>query len=119
MIFEILPYVQCKETAGVHLMQEEAKLHFLKEQKKLNDIVLDDDHLKSSFKMFVNQKLLKTYNIYIEPHSIKPLHLLQVHGLLPSLLTKRKRRLYLNLIKCEAHRDVLFEILDNDSNPKK
>lgn len=114
--FEIIPYEQCKESVGVHLLKEKSETFFLKELEKLNTFVSNDNYLNESFKSFVNQNLSKTYNGFLEPHSIKPLRILQHFGILPSILTKRKRKLYLNLIRCEAHRDVLLELLKNDSH---
>lgn len=114
--FEIIPYEQCKESVGVHLLKGKSEILFFEELKKLNTFISDDNSLNESFKRFVNQNLLKTYNGFLEPHSIKPLRILQRFGIFPSLLSKRKRKLYLNLIRCEAHRDVLLEILNNDSH---
>lgn len=116
MTFEILPYEQCKAIAGAQLLQKESKVRFFEEFEKLNASILNDDFLIKSFKKFVQLKLFKTYNSFLEPYSNRPLRILQRIGILPSLLTKRKRKLYLNLIRCESHRDVLLELLKNDSH---
>lgn len=112
--FELIPYRQSNPYVGVNLLKD--KQSFNDKIAKLNSIIQDDALLNKEFNSFVENQLSKTYNAFLEPVSMKPLRLLQKIGFLPSMLNKKKKRLYLNLIRCEAHRDVVTKLLHNDSH---
>lgn len=112
--FELIPYRQSKPDIGVNLLKD--KQAFEDRIGELNCIIQDDVLLEKEFNSFIENKLSKTYNAFLEPVSVKPLRLMQKIGFLPSLLNKKKKRLYLNLIRCEAHRDVVTKLLHNDSH---
>lgn len=108
--FEIMPYIQNGEQAGLRKLTEKELSKFNLTINKLNTIIEDDKNLKVEFENFCLEKS-NLYNSYLEPHSNRFLHVLQNRNLLPSFISAFKRRLLLNLIRCEAHRDVLLEIL--------
>ena len=54
-------------------------------------------------------------NTWIQPYKGKIMSSLYKRGLLPSIITKKKKLLYTNLIQCEAHRDILLQSI----NPNK
>ena len=72
---------------------------------------IDDEELRRRFEAFCESSR-NLYNSYLEPHSQKVIHALRSRNLFPSLLSQRKKRLLLNLTRCEAHRDVLLNILE-------
>lgn len=109
--YEIIPFEQCNRTAGVKLLNEQETVTFNKEIDRLNSIIQNDDLLNSEFDKYCN-KFRKMYISYLEPHSIMVLHYLRNRNIFPTLLSKRKRTLLLNLLKCESHRDVLIRLLD-------
>ena len=78
----------------------------------LNAIIADDEKLASAF-----QKYIETWkpvmNTWIQPYKGKYLPSLYKKGLLPSIISQNKKRLFTNLIRCEAHRDILI----NSINP--
>jgi poly-gamma-glutamate capsule biosynthesis protein CapA/YwtB (metallophosphatase superfamily) len=82
--------------------------------KGLNKIIVDDNLLEASFKQYCQQQR-GVYLAWLEPYAGKILPSLRKRKLLPSLLTVRKKRLYTNIIRCEAHRDVLLRILSKES----
>jgi poly-gamma-glutamate synthesis protein (capsule biosynthesis protein) len=110
MSFDLIPYEQCNENAGVHLLHSKALDLFQTKLNHLNSIILDDNKLKEMFEAWC-LKVSKIYNAYLEPHSNRYLHALQTRGLFPSFLKINKRLLYNNLIRCESHRDVMLNIL--------
>lgn len=115
---ELRFFDQCKESATVGLVEEEKLTERRTEVESLNRIIADDNRLEAEFAKWIRQKK-KMYNAYIEPHRIKPIQVLQNRGLLPSLWARRKKNYLLNLVRCEAHRDILISILrDEDSNPQ-
>jgi poly-gamma-glutamate synthesis protein (capsule biosynthesis protein) len=113
--FEILPYCQNKEQAGLRKLNDSENVHFRKEMNKLNDIISDDSKVEEHFEDYC-KKTYKLYSSYIEPYSNDFLHALRNRNLFPSLLTKRKKRLLLNLTRCESHRDVLIKLLDYENS---
>jgi len=114
--FEILPFEQCNSTVGVNLLDQDQKDQFFEKISKLNIHIQNDDFLMKSFNDFIKNINSKPYKAFLEPHSSRFLFYLQNKGILPSLLSKRKKKLYLNLIRCEAHRDVVINLMNNDCN---
>lgn len=112
MEFDIIPYIQNAEEAGLRKLKDFEYSKFENNITQLNKIISDDEKLKKSFDVFIKSSS-NLYRSYIEPHSLKYLHALRNRNLFPSLLSERKRRLLLNLTRCEAHRDVLIKILQS------
>ncbi len=111
--FELIPFYQNKEEMnGIHLLNNDEKRIFEDELKKFNLIIADDSLLEKEFQKYVEKKK-KMYSHYLEPYTQRILHIMHRYKLLPSFLNKRKRLLYLNLIRCESHRDVILRILGN------
>ncbi|MDX9710703.1 MAG: CapA family protein [Trichloromonas sp.] len=111
--FEIIPYNQCGEKPGIEFLTDAEKNLFNKDINKLNSIIMDDSLLTSQFNNYC-KNVRNLYSSYLEPHSMNILHYLRNRNFIPSLLSRRKKLLYLNLIRCEAHRDVLMSLLQNN-----
>jgi hypothetical protein len=109
--FEIQPYVQNGFEAGLRAMAPEEKVNFDKYLERLNGIISDDNELAMRFENY-SESVNRMYNAYIEPHSIRILHALRNRNLFPSFLSRRKKRLLVNLARCEAHRDILIKTLE-------
>lgn len=109
--FELIPYIQNAKSVGLRSLKESEYSSFNKNISHLNTIIADDNELEKKFKEFCESSRSR-YTAYIEPHSIKYLHALRNRNLFPSMLSKRKKRLLLNLTRCEAHRDVLQCLLE-------
>ncbi len=108
--FVLIPYEQCNEKAGVHRMDRDSLDAFQTILDKLNKTILDDDELNKKFEKWCLH-MSKSYNAFLQPHSNQYLHALQNRGLFPSFLKQNKRLLYSNLIRCEAHRDIVLNLL--------
>lgn len=108
--FKMIPYIQNGISMGLRKLREEEYQKFEKNIEQLNDIISEDEKLSRKFEELCESSA-DLYNAYIEPYSNKYLHLLKRQKLFPSLLSKRKKRLLLNLIRCESHRDILQIIL--------
>jgi poly-gamma-glutamate synthesis protein (capsule biosynthesis protein) len=102
------------DQVGVSMVSSEEKKSFETHLEKLNAIIADDDQLQSAFDDYV-QKWKPVMNTWIQPYKGKYLPSLYKKGLLPSIITKNKKLLFTNLIRCEAHRDILI----NSINPNK
>jgi poly-gamma-glutamate synthesis protein (capsule biosynthesis protein) len=108
---EIIPFVQNQNQPGLKLLSTLEKEAFNLEIQRLSNIIIDDSRLADEFEKYC-QKSERLYNYYKEPHANRYIYYLQRIGLLPSFLNRKKRKLLLNLIRCESHRDVLLKVLD-------
>jgi len=108
--YKIHPYIQCAEEAGLRKPESEELQAFEKNQRENNRLLQNDEELVERFNRLC-ESLSRQYSGYLEPHSIRVLHALRNRNLAPSLLTKQKKRLLLNLTRCEAHRDVIIKLL--------
>lgn len=106
--FELIPYVQCGENPNVEILKN--KEEFNKKIKDLNIIINDKELLESRFIEQV-KKERKGYISYLEPIRNKYILKLQQKRLLPSFIRGKYKKLILNLIRCESHKDILEETL--------
>lgn len=115
MDFRILPYEQCRSVMGVKLMEGADLDHFHSNLNRLNEIIKDDDQLQMEFEAYCN-RVSRMYQGFIEPYTNKMIRYLQHKKLLPSLLSEKKKKLLLNIIRCESHRDVIIHLLATKKN---
>ena len=112
--FEMEFVSQNNDTVGLSLLNETEKIAMLKHLEKLNAIIADDTLLENEFKKYA-ETWKPIMNTWIQPYKGKIMAGLYKRGLLPSIITKKKKLLYTNLIRCEAHRDILLQSI----NPTK
>ena len=108
--FDIIPLRQGNEIPGVFHLSGEEKNAFNERISELNSIIADDIRLEASFNDYCN-KVTPMYDAYIEPYFGKWITALQKRHLFPKLMSRRKRLLLLNIIRCESHREVLLRFL--------
>ena len=108
--FEIVPLKQSNEVPGVFQLDKEETSAFRGEVERLNGIIAEDDLLEAEFAKYCHS-VFPMYDAFIEPGLGKYVASLRKRGLFPKLLSRKKRLLLLNLIRCESHRDVLLKML--------
>ena len=113
--FELHHFNQCgAEPRILPCSEGEAEQRTL-ELNELNGIIADDDllehHSSEEFKARAN-----LYRSYLYPIQNRYIQALHNRGLLPSFLSDKKKRLYLNLIRCESHREALISLLGLDTS---
>ena len=91
-------------------MDKKEKQDILSHVHHLNTIIKNDDKLENEFKKFT-QNMKPIMNTWIQPYLGKYLPGLYKRGFLPSIISKEKKMLYTNLIRCESHRDVLISAI--------
>lgn len=111
--FQIIHFDQANEEAIVKVCEPIETNIRNEELLKINKIIANDNDLNLEFQKWVNGQK-KMYKSFIEPHTLKWLAKLQSKKLIPSLWRKRKKLLLLNLVKCEAHQDILVSILKDE-----
>lgn len=109
--FDLVPFYQNRGSdVGIHLMEGVEKEDFLSHLTNLNKIIADDSRLELEFRKFIRSKK-KQYLHFMEPYTNRWIHGLYGRKIIPSCYSKKKKRLLLNLIRCESHRDIILNIL--------
>lgn len=112
--FEMEFVHQNSDKVGLSMLKGEEKSAMIEHINKLNTIIDNDQLLEAEFKKYADS-LKAVMNTWIQPYKGKIMSGLYKRGLLPSIITKRKKLLFTNLIQCEAHRDILLQSI----NPNK
>ena len=110
--FELIPYQQNSNKVGVHLMNQFEKNKFYEKLKELNEIIIDSKLLSEKFNTYCNE-VKNMYNSFLEPFSNRWFSALQNRNLLPSFYSIQKKKILLNVFRCEAHRDVMIKTLSD------
>jgi poly-gamma-glutamate capsule biosynthesis protein CapA/YwtB (metallophosphatase superfamily) len=110
--FLLHPFIQGDREPGVRMMNKSERKIFDENLAQLNLQISDSKKIESKFQEFLHSRK-KDYLSFIEPYSNKYLLGLFDKGLLPSLISRQKRRTILNLVRCEAHRDILIQALNH------
>lgn len=108
--FDLIPLKQNSGEPGLFHLNESEQTTFSKKLHDLNNIIKDDVKLANSFNDYCNS-VKRMYESYIEPSFGKYIATLRARGFFPKMMKKRKKLLLLNITRCEAHRDVLLNIL--------
>lgn len=111
-LMEIKP-LRCVFKDGIELkIPSEQELEAFKyHTEEVEKALLDPDLLSQHYDEFVS-KVEKQYKHYLFPYTSKYLHKLYSLGLIPGIFnSKEKMMLYLNLFRCESHRDVVIKLL--------
>ena len=110
--FELYPYVQCKDDNpsiqflnGIDSIQENID--------RLNAIIGNPKALADEFDKFANQRT-QSYMDMLEPFENRYARKLMDMKLFPRLFTASNKKLLLNLIRCESHREMLMAILEKE-----
>lgn len=114
--FELIPIEQCRKSFRVTVSDELRKEAVNQDVEYLSTVISEEALLKAEWNKFVSSRK-DNYRNYLSPlagiHNryIKYLmHYLKLNSLFSS---HRKNRLILNIIRCEAHRDLMLASLDD------
>jgi len=113
--FSRLYFEQCNDEANLKLLDLNGHSALYQSIQKINNTIAQPDQLQTAFEEYVTKKK-NLYNAYLEPYSNKYLIALRNRGLFPSLWRRRKKLLLENIMRCEAHRDVLLQLLQNENS---
>lgn len=110
--FEMEFVHQNSDEVGLKVIKGEEKNAMLEHLYKLNAIIEDDTQLESEFKKYA-ETWKEVMNTWVQPYK-GIMASLYKRGLLPPIITKKKKLLYTNLIQCEAHRDILLHSINEN-----
>lgn len=109
----LLPFAQCDDVVGVKLFDQKETEIWLDKEKMKSGQIQDDLFLEKNFDKFVS-KQDRLYRSYLEPNTTSFILAAKNRGLIPRRIKGSKRLLYWNIIRAEAHRDILLKILSKD-----
>lgn len=109
-VIALLPYEQCKAKPTIKLMDE--RTEFDKQINKLNAIITDNDRLQEETDNYYARRK-EWVALSLEPYSNKLLQRLFLHGLIPSFLSKNRKRFLANMINCESQCDIFTHYLNS------
>lgn len=110
---DLIPFVQFGENIGISVLN--CRKDFEREIKRLNAIIASPEELKHNVEDFYNKKT-RSLRFAIEPYVGRILHFLYIRNILPRISALGKKKLgHLNVIQCEAHRDMLLYILRKET----
>lgn len=102
-----------KQKITLSFLSDSDTISFIELEKDRNEVIANDKLLEKEYDLFV-ASIKNQYLHYLQPYTSKYLHKLFSMGIIPNFLKNNKKRLlYLNLVRCEAHRDVLIKILND------
>lgn len=107
---ECIPYIQCRDTPDVRVMNDTEKTNFFENIQRINAIIEDDDALQNAVNDYYKMGSFH-YLFTLEPYRGRVLRKLLSLKLLPSLLNAKKILSLINCIECESHRDRFLYIL--------
>lgn len=112
---ELIPYNQGKsDNHLLTLMNSEEKNIFSKKIDELNQIIIDDQKFSNEWNKYIEtQKLFYNSSLTIQNDYIREAINIGIFPLLPH--STKHKRLLLNLIRCEAHKEILKEVLEDYS----
>ena len=102
--FQIYPYLQCDKEPCVQLLEPSSYDGRIKE---LNGIIADPELLQKYQNDYYRENE-RNYTQLFEPHDNRLINALRRRGLIPSLISQKRKLLALDFIQCESHRDRLI-----------
>jgi poly-gamma-glutamate synthesis protein (capsule biosynthesis protein) len=108
--FDLIPLKQNNEAPGIFHLESAEKELFQNDLERLNGIIADDAQLEAKFVEYC-ASVFPMYDAFLEPYFGKYITAMRKRGWFPKFLSRRKRLLYLNLVRCESHREVLLRLL--------
>ena len=104
------PIEQCNDKVGVFLLNKGENEKWIKSDKQKTSIIRDDMELSKHFDSFC-KKQERQYRSYLEPNTSKYILAAKNRGWIKRCINGKKALLYKNIIRAEAHRDVLLNLL--------
>jgi poly-gamma-glutamate capsule biosynthesis protein CapA/YwtB (metallophosphatase superfamily) len=113
--FKLHPFHQCNENVGIQLFNSDELKLFKQEAEAKTNIIQSDEMLQIEYQAFL-KKQNNMYLSFLEPINNKYILMAMNRGIFPRFIKKYQKRLLFNLIRCEAHRDVVLSILSKNEN---
>ena len=106
---ELIPYRQLPEEPSVRLLNGSEAEEFTREVERLSKVIADAQLLESSWQEFCNNRQRQSMSKLLAGNRV--LDALLSRNLIPLRVFRRRFPVMLNLVRCEAHHEVLVETL--------
>lgn len=106
---EYIPYVQCSEDAKIKKLKDGQKQKFTDVISCLNKKISNKAELEQAYEEYI-EKRSKLYAVF-SPYTNKLLYSLCSRGLIPSFITKKKKKQILAYVQCESHLPKVIKYL--------
>ena len=104
--FGIIPFTQCNDRPEIHVEPYET---VSEEIRRLNGVIVDDAKLQQVYEeMVMKEQPLSP----MQPYTSHYVRALYHRGLLPDVISRQKKAVILNSVRCETHRELLIAYLD-------
>lgn len=107
---ELVPFEQCNKQVGVCLLKSNEVEQWINDDIQRSNIIQNDIKLEEEFNAFC-KKNERQYRSYLEPNKNKYILAAKNRGWIKRNISGNKALLYLNIIRAEAHRDILIQLL--------
>ena len=109
----LIPYFQCKNNPGLQLMGEDESTNFLEKIEEYSNIIQDSDLLENKWVSFCKSQKVNYLSMLLSLNIVQ--RQLLKRNLLPEFYIKKKKLItLLNIFRCQAHRDVVVEIVKRE-----
>lgn len=115
---ELIPYVQCNDSASVEILSKDLFENFNRTIDKLNAVIANDIHLIKAFGDWIEKEKRHVILSFSSWHN-KYLNAAASRGWIPDLTTNKEYGAILNRICCESHRDVSIAVLSEKLSQKE
>ena len=109
----LIPFSQCDAEPSVKLLKDKELQDWQLMATEKSQKISDAAYIAIEFEKF-SSRLGKSFLNSLEPFRSRITDGLRSRGLLPNVLTKKQKTLLLNIVRDEAHRDVLIKTLTQE-----
>ena len=110
--FRLIPFSQCLEQPGPHILDEESSRSFLSHISELNSVIAAPEALENEYNAFLDRQASVYKGAFALPDKLA--RRLARIGVIKPFLSRKKGDLFLDYVGCDAHRDGLMRFLDKN-----
>jgi hypothetical protein len=114
--WKLHPFKQCGENLKVELLEGEEKLKTEKEINTITSIIADPERLKEKFNALVEMQRKNILSMFSTSYFLNHRYLrsgIRKLGMEQFFLRREQLKSILNYSRCEAHKDITFEVIYN------
>lgn len=111
--FSLIPYKQCDKTVGIDLLKKKQKKDFLNKIDEYSKLINNPNLLEKKWLEFCDSRKKGYLSSFLSLGKVRK-QLLKNQKLSRFVLRRKRIIPLLNLIRCEAHHDILLNILKKE-----
>lgn len=122
IVWELHPYKQCKEELKIELLKGEEKSAIENQIKNINSIIADPQKLEEKFNALVEANTKIILSVFSTSYFLNNKYFratIRKLGMERFFLRRIQLKSILNYLRCEAHKDITFEVLLSYLKSKK